>query len=68
MFAAEYLIYKWTEESFADILHRCSRYDVQGKEILKTQEKFYLADTSLCYSRMGYNPDSVAAMLKRSDR
>jgi predicted AAA+ superfamily ATPase len=48
----------------AFILHRCSRYDIQGKEILKTQEKFYLADTALRYSVLGYTPDSVAAMLE----
>ena len=43
----------------AYLLHRCSRYDLQGKEILKTQEKFYLADVALRYSylelcRRGY--------------
>ncbi|MCL2198299.1 MAG: ATP-binding protein [Defluviitaleaceae bacterium] len=48
----------------AFILHRCSRYDIQGKEILKTQEKFYLADTALRYSVLGYTPDSVSAMLE----
>jgi len=45
-------------------LHRCSRYDVQGKELLKTQEKFYLADSSLKYSVLGYNDRGVAAMLE----
>lgn len=48
----------------AYILYRCSRYDVQGKELLKTQEKFYLADTSLRYCVLGYTPDSAAAMLE----
>ncbi|MBT1174900.1 ATP-binding protein [Bifidobacterium sp. LC6] len=48
----------------AYILHRCSRYDLEGKEILKTQEKFYLADSSLRYAVLGYQPDSVAAMLE----
>lgn len=48
----------------AYILHRCSRFDVQGKEILKTQEKFYLADPALRYSVLGYSSDSVAAMLE----
>lgn len=48
----------------AYLLHRCSRYDLQGKEILKTQEKFYLADTSLRYSVLGYNPDTVASSLE----
>ena len=48
----------------AFILYRCSRYDIQGKEILKTQEKFYLADTAFRYSVLGYTPDSIAAMLE----
>lgn len=48
----------------AYILHRCSRFDVKGKEILKTQEKFYLADPALRYSVLGYSSDSVAAMLE----
>lgn len=48
----------------AYILYRCSRFDVQGKEILKTQEKFYLADPALRYSVLGYSSDSRAAMLE----
>jgi hypothetical protein len=48
----------------AYILHRCSRYDLQGKELLKTQEKFYLADSSFKYSVLGYNDRSIAAMLE----
>jgi predicted AAA+ superfamily ATPase len=53
-----------TQLESAFILHRCSRYDIQGKEILKTQEKFYVADSALRYSVLGYSPDSVAAMLE----
>ncbi len=48
----------------AYIIHRCSRYDIQGKEILKTHEKFYLADSAFRYSVLGYSPDSLAAMLE----
>ena len=48
----------------AYLLHRCSRYDLRGKEILKTQEKFYLADVALRYSVLGYNIDSVASSLE----
>ena len=58
-------VYSYLEKlESAYILHRCSRYDIQGKEILKTQEKFYLADTALKYSVLGYKPTSVAAMLE----
>ncbi len=55
-------VYSYLEKlEKAYLLHRCSRYDLQGKEILKTQEKFYLADNALRYSVLGYNADSVAA-------
>lgn len=58
-------VYNYLEKmEKAYLLHRCSRYDIQGKELLKTQEKFYLADTSLRYSVLGYNEDSVAASLE----
>ncbi|MBE6070258.1 MAG: ATP-binding protein [Clostridium lundense] len=58
-------VYSYLEKlEKAYLLHRCSRYDIQGKELLKTQEKFYLADSSLRYSVLGYNSDSVAAMLE----
>ena len=58
-------VYSYLEKlEKAYLLHRCSRYDLQGREILKTQEKFYLADTSLRYSVLGYTPDSVAASLE----
>lgn len=58
-------VYSYLEKlEKAYILHRCSRFDLQGKEILKTQEKFYLADTSLRYSVLGYNADSVASALE----
>ena len=58
-------VYSYLEKlEKAYLLHRCSRYDLQGKEILKTQEKFYLADTSLRYSVLGYNADTVASSLE----
>lgn len=48
----------------AYILHRCSRYDIKGKEILKTQEKFYLADSALRFAVLGYHEDMVASSLE----
>lgn len=58
-------VYSYLEKlENAYILYRCSRYDIQGKELLKTQEKFYLADTALRYSVLGFTMTSVAAMLE----
>ena len=58
-------VYSYLEKlEKAYLLYRCSRYDLQGRKILKTQEKFYLADTSLRYSAFGYTPDSVASSLE----
>lgn len=53
---------EWLEKAF--VIYRCRRYDMQGKSVLKTQEKFYLADQALKYSIMGFDPKSVAAMLE----
>lgn len=59
------IVYSYLEKlQKAYILHRCSRYDLQGKSILKTQEKFYLADISLRYAVLGYTIDSVASSLE----
>ena len=52
----------YLEKAF--VIYRCPRYDLQGESVLKTQEKFYLADSSLKYCMMGFNPKSVASMLE----
>lgn len=58
-------VYSYLEKlEKAYLLHRCSRYDLHGKVILKTQEKFYLADVALRYSVLGYNSDTVASSLE----
>lgn len=58
-------VYNYLEKlEKAYLLHRCSRYDLQGKELLKTQEKFFLADVALRYSVLGYNSDTVASSLE----
>ena len=61
----EETVYAYLEKlEKAFLLHRCSRYDLKGKELLKTQEKFYLADSALLYAVLGYDPNTVAAMLE----
>ena len=59
---AVYNYLNWLEKAF--VIYRCQRYDLQGKSVLKTQEKFYLADASLKYCMMGFNPKSLAVMLE----
>lgn len=56
----DYLFY--LEEAF--IIYRCNRFDIQGKNVLKTQEKYYLSDISLKYSLLGFNPKSIASVLE----
>lgn len=53
---------EWLEKAF--VIYRCQRYDIQGKSVLKTQEKFYLADQSIKYSIIGFNPKSISSMLE----
>lgn len=59
---AVYNYLSWLEKAF--VIYRCQRYDLQGKSVLKTQEKFYLADPSLKCCIMGFNPKSIASMLE----
>lgn len=48
----------------AFIIHRVGRYDIKGKEHLKTQEKFYLSDVSLLYATMGYKDRLISGILE----
>lgn len=43
----------WLEQAFT--LYPCQRYDLQGKNILKTREKYYLSDVSFRYALQGYD-------------
>lgn len=48
----------------AFILYRTPRYDVKGKEILKTQEKFYVSDLSILYAVMGNRSRMISGILE----
>lgn len=48
----------------AFILYRVQRYDLKGKEILKTQEKFYVGDISLIYATMGNRDRMIGGILE----
>ena len=43
----------WPQQAF--ILYPCQRCDLQGKNILKTREKYYLSDVSFRYALQGYD-------------
>lgn len=46
------------------ILHKASRYDIKGKEILKTQEKYFLSDLSLLYGVMGFRSSMIGGIVE----
>lgn len=50
------------ESSF--IISKVNRYDLQGKEILKTQEKYYLADHGIQHAVFGYRDRNISGVLE----
>lgn len=50
------------ESSF--IVKRVQRYDLKGKEILKTNEKYYIADQSLKYALSGYKDRDISGVME----
>src|SRR5690554_6595307 len=48
----------------AFVLYRVPRYDIKGKEILKTQEKFYVSDVSIISALMGYRDRMISGILE----
>ena len=58
-------IYSYLEKlEKAFIIRRCSRYDIKGKEYLKTQEKYYLSDISLRHAILGYSLQSIEKVME----
>ena len=53
---------RWLEQAF--IIYPCHRYDIQGKSILATQEKYYLADVTLKYCLLGYDRKMLDGVLE----
>lgn len=48
----------------AFIIYRIPRYNIKGKEILKTNEKYFIGDQSLLYALMGYKDQLIAGILE----
>jgi predicted AAA+ superfamily ATPase len=53
---------KALESSF--IIYRIPRYDVKGKEILKTQEKYFVGDIALVHAMTGLKDRNAAGILE----
>ncbi|MEQ8200529.1 MAG: ATP-binding protein [Syntrophomonadaceae bacterium] len=48
----------------AFIVKKIPRYDIKGKEILQTNEKYYIGDQSLAYAVMGYKDRLISGVLE----
>ncbi|AVM68180.1 ATPase [Lachnospiraceae bacterium oral taxon 500] len=48
----------------AFLIHKAARFDIKGKRILETQEKYYLADIGLRHAVMGYRDNDIAGVLE----
>jgi uncharacterized protein len=48
----------------AFIVQRIPRFDIKGREILKTQEKYFVGDICLVHAAMGFRADSISGILE----
>ncbi len=48
----------------AFIISKVQRYDIKGKNILETQEKYYLSDLGFRHAKLGYQSNDVSGYLE----
>jgi len=48
----------------AFLLQKVERYDLKGKQILKTQEKYFPGDHAFVYALFGYKTDAISGVLE----
>lgn len=48
----------------AFIIQRVPRYDIKGKDLLQTNEKYFVSDLSLIYAVMGYKDRMISGALE----
>ena len=46
------------------LIHQVKRFDLIGKKVLETYEKYYMCDTGLIYSMIGNSPDLISGQLE----
>ncbi|MDO4825550.1 MAG: ATP-binding protein, partial [Bacillota bacterium] len=48
----------------AFLIHKVTRFDIKGKRLLETQEKYYFSDLGLRHAVMGYRDNDIAGILE----
>lgn len=48
----------------AMLFEKVDRYDVKGKRLLETHEKYYMSDIGLRFATLGYTPQSISSQLE----
>ena len=48
----------------AFLIHKVQRFDIKGKKILETQEKYYLCDLGIRHAVLGYRNNDIAGLLE----
>lgn len=46
------------------LIHKIKRYDMQGRRLLETYEKYYLGDTGLGFAMVGNTPEMISGQLE----
>lgn len=48
----------------AFIIHKAPRFDIKGKRLLETQEKYFMADLGIRHAVMGYRDHDIGGLLE----
>ena len=48
----------------ACLVYKAERYDIRGRRVMETQEKYFLVDHGFAHSWLGYRPDETPGMLE----
>nr|WP_321295029.1 ATP-binding protein [uncultured Sphaerochaeta sp.] len=57
-----YTYLKALENAF--LIHKVSRFDIKGKRLLETQEKYFVSDLGLHHATIGYRENDIGGVLE----
>jgi len=57
-----YTYIKALENAF--LIHKVGRFDIKGKRLLETQEKYFVSDLGLRHATMGYRDNDIGGVLE----